>query len=57
MPIRITIIRWAHFNVKLHFYCYHGNWQKLENSEMAKIFVGPPDSDFQGVWLQNAGPS
>ena len=31
--------------------------KKMENSEIVKKFVGELDSDFQGVWLQNAGPS
>ena len=39
------------------FCCFHGNWQKMENSEIVQKFMGPLDCDFQGVWLRNPGPS
>ncbi len=35
--------------LKPYFYCNHGNWHKMENSEIVKKFVGPLDSDFRYV--------
>ncbi len=35
------------------FYLFHGNLQKLENSEIVKKIVRPLDTDVQAVWTLN----
>ncbi len=44
----------AHHNPLLNtFYCFHGNWPKIQNSEIVKKFVEQYHQVILGLWLSN----